>query len=436
MMKSSELQKGNLPSLADPEHLYVFKSGFYGLYDFWYIDPHHNYWKYTNAPEDHEDYDPLLGIAVKSSDQPTPETNPQFYSGEGKKRHMGVPPDVMPEPNENYDPIDLQNIWYEAYDKEGEVRYVYLDSDIRENIDMWVQYMMRVTDSNIPKLRSFAVDKFESFHAKDKIIGAVLMLMDQGLFELEPLMAATVRDCEFIDTTVKLLGRKIICDPPLLEFFQKLVTDRDPDAPLFVVENYQGEGKFGLKHMASILRYLKITPPFLLSWHASHIFSRIMNRLVNQGIEPGEIEAQAFGELRRAFGTQKDLQHLVDVHLRKHLMTGVVESAEAEVQQMDEEEEVEKSMIPLTDTDAFSTIMVFSDLMGRRKDEIEFSIWLHAQPMHEIAPEEQQEIDAQVGEKVQQVLEGDPEAEEGEEEGDEADDAGSEAPEELSGDVE
>lgn len=390
MTKSSnEIEKGLLPSLADPDHVYVFRSGFYGLYDFWYVDSFHNYWKYTNAPEDHEDYDPTLGIAVKAEDQPMPETNPQFYTADGRKRHMAVPPDVIPEENPDYNPIDSANVWFEVYEREDDRRYIYLDSDVRENIDLWVQYQMRVTDSNIPKFRSFAVEKFESAYAKDRLIGGILMLMDQGLYELEPLLEATVKDCEFIDNNVKLLGRKFVCDPKFLDFMTSLVGSRDPEAPLFVVESYRGEGRMGLKHMASVLKYLKVSPPYLLSWHASQMFSRIMGRLAHEGKDPITIEAEAFSELRRAFGTQKDLQHLVDIRLRQHLVDNYSEF-------------FGKAIIPLTYADSYSTMLIFSDLMGRKEDELEFSSWLHAQPMHTITEEEQDQIDEALANKLEE----------------------------------
>lgn len=392
MTKSSEqITKGMLPNLVDPEHVYVYRSGFYGIYDFWYIDNFHNYWKYTNAPEDHPDYEPALGVAVKA-DQPMPEDNPQFYTADGRKRHLAVPPDVMPEENPEYNPIDPANIWVEVYEREGDRRYIYLDSDIRENLDLWVQYQMRVTDSNIAKYRSFAVEKFESDYPKDRVVGAILMLMDQGLFELESLLSATVSDCQFIDQSVKLLGRKFVCDPPFLDFMTSLVAAREPEAPLFLIESYLGEGKVGLKHMASILNYLRVSPPYLLAWHASQMYSRIVSRLAHNDIHPAEIEAEAFSELRRAFSTQKDLQHLVDIRLRQHLMNNY-------------EEMFGKSIVPITDSDSFSTLLVFSDLRGRKQDELEFSTWLHAQPMHEITPEEQDEVDAGVASKLEEDAE-------------------------------
>lgn len=378
-----DLSKGNLPDLVDPGHAYVFKSGEFGLYDYWYIDQAHNYWKYTNAPEDHPDYNPDLGMPVLAKDQPTLVDNPQFFTAEGKKRSMAVPPDVMAEENEAYSPIDSRNVWIERYEREGDVRYIYLDSDVRENVDLWVQYQLRITDANIPFFRAFAMDNFNSFNPKDKVIGALLMLMDQGLYELEELTNAAVSDISFIDNTVKLLGRKFVCDPPFLDFLTSLVGDRDKAAPLFMIPSIRGEDKVGVKHLASIFKHLKVSPTYLLCWHASHIYSRVMNRLAFENVDPLEADGRALSDVKRSFATQKDMQYMIDAKLRETLLQKYGEA-------------VTKSIVPRVDTDEYSTLMVFSDLQGRRQDEIEFSTWLHAQPMHDITPEEQAVVEEEV----------------------------------------
>jgi hypothetical protein len=385
----STMNKGILPDLVDPEHSYVFKSGEFGLYDYWYIDRAHNYWKYSNAPHGTPDYDPDMGEPIMQKGQPLPAENPQFFTAEGKKRSQAVPPDLLPEENEQYNPTDSRNIWYEMYEREADRRYIYLDSDVRENVDLWVQYQLRITDANIPSLRRFAGTQFSKEHPKDRVVGAILMLMDQGLYELEDLTNATVSDIEFIDNTVKLLGRKFICDPDILDFLTSLTGPREPSAPLFAITSVQGEGPVGVKHIASILKYLKVSPAYLLAWHASHIFSRVTNRLAFEEIDEEKIEGVALSEVKRVFGTQKDLQYLVDSKLRSVLLTNYKEG-------------VAKSIVPRVDADGFSTRTVFSDLLGRHADELEFSTWLHAQPMHDISPEEQEEVEASVAAAIEE----------------------------------
>jgi hypothetical protein len=168
----------------------------------------------------------------------------------------------------------------------------------------------------------------------------------------------------------------------------------------------QGEGKLGVKHLASIFKYLRVSPAYLLSWHASHIYSRIINRLSFEDFDPDEVDGETLSELKRVFGTQKDLQYLVDPKLRDLLLENYGTT-------------IQKSIVPRIDADDYTSLTVFSDLVGRRDDEIEFSTWLHAQPMHDISPEEQAEVDAAVAASNEEAAE--------EEGGEEAEGAGTDA---------
>lgn len=387
---TGNMSKGILPDLVDPEHTYIFKTGEFGLYDYWYVDRASNYWRYSNAPEDSEYYDENLGVPVMAKDQPMPAENPQFFTFEGKKRHMAVPSDLLPEANESYSPISSRDIWYEVYERDGERRYIYLDSDIRENLDLWVQYQLRITDANIPSLRKFAVSKFNKPHIKDRVVAAVIMLMDQGLYELEELLNATVSDLEFIDNTAKLLGRKFVTDPAFQDFLTSLLAGRDPSAPLFMVPSVEGEGQLGVRYMASVLKYLKVSAAYMLSWNASYIYSKVINRLSFESVDPDKIDGHALSELKRTFGTQKDLQALIDTKLRTTLLENYTEG-------------FNKSIVPRVDADEYGTLAVFSDLIGRRDDEIDFSTWLHAMPFHDLTPEEEAAVEEAISAEMEEA---------------------------------
>ena len=395
LSSARSLNKAILPDLVDPDHTYIFKTGELGLFDYWYIDNANNYWKYTNAPEDHEDYDPNLGIPVMDRNQPTPAENPQFFTFEGSKRHMAVPEDLLADRNENYSAVDPKNVWFEVYERDGDRRYIYLDADVRENIDLWVQYQLRITDANIPNMRKFAVEKFNKPHVKDKIIAAIIMLMDQGLYELEDLVNASVADLEFIESTVKLLGRKFVTDPDFLDFLTSLKAGRDDSAPLFMVPSISGEAPLGIRHIASIFKYLKVMPTYLLVWSASYLYSKAVNRLSFELADPDEVDAMALSEVKRSFGTQKDLQHLIDTKLR----TSLLENYKAALS---------KSMIPRVESDEYATLFVISDLIGRRDDEIEFSTWLHVTPFHELTPEEEAQVEESMDTALAQAEEEQP----------------------------
>lgn len=397
-----------LPETIDASHEYVYRSGEYGIYYYWYKDRAENYWKYTNAPEDHVQFDPHAGPALMDPDQPMPHMAPEFYTPEGRKRHLAVPQGIETEVNPGYDPANDRNVWYELYrSQEGETRFVYLDTDIRENIDLYVQHQLRVADAGLTNYRQMAANLFAKVHPKDRVTGAILMLVDQAFFEVPELAEATVGDLEFTDNTIRLLGRKLVADPQFHDFMTSLVGDRDPSAPLFVVDTVHGRNKLGLHYLYSVFASLKVSPHFLLYWHASHLFSRIINRLAFQKIPVEEIEEKALGELARVFSTRDDVQHLVDYKLRTTLLDNYSEGADAgsgEAAEGSEEtkEPVGKSLdLDRMTTDAWGVSMVFSDLVEKRGDELEFSSWLHAQALHNITPDEQAVIDDALEQQAQ-----------------------------------
>ena len=414
-MTSGDINKAvGLPESIDPDHKYVFRSGEYGIFTYWYKDRAGNYWKYTNAPKEHAEYDKHAGEALMDINQPLPHTNPEFYNEEGLKRHMSVPFGMDTERNPNYDSKDARNTWYELYtSEEGEVRYIYLDTDIKENLDLWVQNQLRVLDANLAAYRKYANVLFEAQHPKDKITAAVLMLADQGLYEPEELADATVGDVEFIDQTIKFLGREFVCDLPFYDFFTSLTAGREPSDPLFELDTVHGRNSIGYNYLYAVFQSMVVSPQYLIYWHSSHMFSRILNRLALQEVSADEIEERVFTELARALTTDEDVRYLVDAKLRNTLLDNYKEAAE----------EFGKSLSRKVD-EGYGVMTVFSDLTTKRGDEIQFSDWLHAEPLHDVSPEEQEAVDAFLQakqEKDAQEAEGGeeeaPEGAEGEEEG-------------------
>ena len=383
---SEDLNKAvGLPESIDPTHTYVFRSGAYGLYQFWYKDMAGNYWRYTNAPEDSEDYDPRFGEALISPDQPMPHTSPQFFTEEGFKRHVAVPEGMKAERNEAYNPVDSANLWFEAYSNDdGLSRYVYLDADVKENLDLWVQHQLRVVDAGLTGYRKYAVALFQGDHPKDRITGALLILADQAYYRIEDLLNATVSELEFTDNTVKLLGRKFVCDVDMLDFLTSLKGERDDNDPLFYLDTVHGREALGNSYMYAVFFSLRVSSNFLMYWHATHLFSRIVNRLALSKIPAEELETKAFDELGRALSTDEDVSYLVDYKVKETLFNNYSEG-------------VEKSFT-YAEQDDYGIPVVLSDLEERRPDEMEFSKWLHAEPMHQITPEEEAAIEESLAE--------------------------------------
>ena len=376
----NELKKAfGMPS-TDSTHQYIFKSGEYGsMYQYWYRDSLGNYYRYTNAPVDTPDYDPLLGQPLMDPEQPLPEKNPEFFTPEGYKRSMAVPQGTEPIRNPEYNQKDPRNLWFEVVQSGQAPTYIYLDADVKENLDLYVQYQIRVVDSNLSKLRQYATELFGGTHTKDRLTGAIIMLVDQGFYDVEELVNATVGDVQFVDQAVILLGRKFVCDITFYDFLTSLVAHRSPQEPLFVFNTLHGQNPVGPNYLYSVFASIRVSPKFLLCWNASHLFSRIVNRMAFQQVPPEEVEARAFDELGRTLTTRDDVRHLVDYKVRVALMRNY-------------ETDAVKSLINLT-ADDFGVAVIRSDLTSLRQDEKEFSDWLHAEPMHDTSPAEEQQIE-------------------------------------------
>ena len=404
-VKKKTIEKAvGLPSDMDEEHEYVHNTGFYGIRAYWYKDKAENYWKYTNAPEDHEEHDPRLGEPMIHPDQPLPHTDPEYFTEEGFKRNQALTPELLPERNPAYDPKSATQVWFEVATSGELVRFIYRDTDVRENLDLWVQQQLRVADASLLQYRRFAYDSFNGEHPKDKITGVILMLIDQALFLPEELADATVADLEFSDRTIRIGGKKFVCDDIMFDFFTSLSQDRKPSEPLFQLQTVHGLNSIGYNYLYAVLDTLNMNPHYLIAWHANHMFSRILHRMAIDKVPAEKVEDEAYEELARVLGTGDDVRFLVDVKVKNTLLDNYSQEEEGEEnfdeasEPLDElaEEPVEKSTTREMH-DHYGVFQVSADLMERRSDELQFSIWLHAEPMHDLTPEEEDAIQEAIG---------------------------------------
>lgn len=368
-----------LPTEMDVEHEYIYKTGFHSIVDYWWRDFYGNYIRYTNAPVDSKDYNPLLGEPLVHPEQPLPTTNPEYFTEEGFKRHQAVAAGLIPRRNPEYDPFNPKELWFEVVESAGLVRYIYLDADVRENLDLWVQYQLRLADASLLQYRKYAYDLFKSKHPKDRITAVILFLIDQAYFLPEQLADLTVADITFIDNTIKLGPKKITCDPDLLDFFTSLVKDREPEDPLFVLQTIHGRNSLGYNYIYAVLSSLKMNPFYLIAWHANHIFSKVLNRMSLEGIPVEEASVKVYTEVTNAMCTADNILVFIDTKVKNTLLENY-------------EETINKGLTTI-EQDSYGVSYIYSDLVERRSDEVQFSIWLHSEPMHDISPAEQEVIE-------------------------------------------
>jgi hypothetical protein len=409
----------------DPEHVYVYCTGFGAVKKYFWKDRGGNYFLYSNAAPDSDDYKPVLGVPNIDPNQPMPQTDPEYFTEDGFKRNQAVDDGVITERNPTYDPQNARNIWFEVVHNGEMTRYIYKDSDVREQLYLWVQHQLRLADSSLTSYRHYSYDLFQSDHPKDKVTGAILLLIEQGHFMPEELVNALVSDVEYIEDTVKLLGRKIHCDTVLLDFFTSITGSREPSDPLFIIQTAHGKNPVGINYLHSVLSSIGTNHLWLFAWHANHIYSKIMHRLSAFGLSYKEADAQALMELSSAMSIRDNPEAFIDKKVRATLEANYGAAVEGE--EVDEET---KKSLSFVDQDSFGIIEVSSAQIERTTDEVQFSIWLHAEPLHDLTPEEEAAIQEAMASLLGDQQDEEDEAGESGATGD-ADDA---APQEQSGD--
>jgi hypothetical protein len=361
----------------DPNHKFAYVGSEFGpIKLYWYKDRANNYWLYSNAPEGHESFDPLMGEPFFNSEQPVPSKYPEYFSPEGLKLNRAVPSGSNFMFNESYDPSDRFNCWYGTVkDEAGGLAYVYLDSDVRENMFLFVQQQIRLVDANLSKLRKFSASLFSGNNNHDKLIGAILILIDQGFFTIEQLLSAKVNDLSIKADYIVLLGKRLVCDTTLFDFLVNLTKGRDVAAPLFVEPTYMSaEYEVPPELLYSIFAYLNVSPKFLPYAKASLVFSQIVHKNLELGVPAETVEGVSDLELSNALFAPISVRSYVNPQLRNTLISKYNKN-------------IAKSF-GITKSDSTGVLQLDSTQYKLNEQELEYSQWLHSMPLHLVSAEE------------------------------------------------
>lgn len=316
------------PRLVDPTHKYVGFSRVGPIRHYWYKDLLGNYVKYTNAPPDSPDFLEVLGPGAYYKNQPSVSDRPLLFL-DNKKLHRDLPEDAEVQNNEQYSSDDLASMWY-AVDLTSGAKF-WLDSDVKENIALGIPYRLRASIANLPALRSFTQELFGSDASRDSVLALLLVLVDQGGFQLDELLDASVSDASILgNDTAVILGRPVSLDRSCVNVLSLLV-DEDENMPLFRDESFKGVDKLSRELVYRTFDYFNIDPIMLYAWNVNKVFSASCSRLsASSGYvtEPGmlaKIPMLAEIETSRYFGRPKEvISRYVDVPLREMLISNMV----------------------------------------------------------------------------------------------------------------
>lgn len=357
---------------ADPTHQYAFRSAEFGsFYQYWFKDLAGNYYRYTNAPQDSPDYNPILGTAVMDPAQPLPEVNPNFFTASGLKRFNAVPVGMEPEQNPLYDPPNLAESWFEKVTQEdGSEVFIYLDADVKENPLLYTQAQLRVVNANIIQFREKAVKLFSGDHLRDKLTGVALFLLDQGMFSPRELASLLVSDVSFVDQTLVINGRLFVPDETLYDLFTSLVLGRDPSEPLLVHSTKFGDMPLGEVYLNSVCYALHVSPKHLFAWHCSNLYYRIFARIGFSQLPVIEAEASVGEEIRSLLQAQTNPLSYVDFRLRRTVTSNYGNM-------------ISKATVEQTGEESLGALIIRSDLEDLRTSEQSLSSWLKKTPLHD-----------------------------------------------------
>lgn len=370
----TKLRPSPLRGLTDPNHTYVFRSDEFGSFSYWYKDRAGNYWRYTNAPEQSSDFDALNGPPVLDTTQVTPASDPSFYTASGVKLNQAVPDRAEMLPNDAYDAYSRTSCWVGAFfdTKTESVRYVYSDADTKENPYLYVQQLIRTTDSRIKPFRTTVADMLESVDTKDRVIGMALMLCDQAFFTPDQVCSLSAGDVVVSDNSFVIGGRKIVADEPTSSLLRSLVLSQAPEDPLFQTTTSQGPLALGVGVLSAYFTYLKLSPKGLLLWHVSNAYSKLFNMYAPVGLPFMDLDLQTLERVRLAVGSDDSIEAWVLPQLREYLQKAY-------------RPQIAKGL-SVSQQDDFGVPVLRSDLRTYNGDELEFSMWLRRAPMHYIDP--------------------------------------------------
>lgn len=296
--------------LVDPTHTYIGYTRTGPIKTFWYKDLSENYVKYTNAPDGHKDFDESLGVAVYVKNQPSIEDRPRLYLN-GKKLHREIQEGAGVSLNDAYDPLEYHLVWY-AILLDG--TFIYLDSDVRENLFLHVPYRFRTTLANSVKLRELYAQLLTTENSRDHILGLLLALVDQGHFSVDELLGAKVKDAKIVGDTAVILKRKVRLDKACTAALSVLL-DEEPGQPLFRDETLNGVEAMSREVVYRTFEFVGVDPSYLFMWHATRIFSLAANRVSAMTKKPANVTAIADAEVSAYFG-RKDAINYVDNMVR------------------------------------------------------------------------------------------------------------------------
>lgn len=378
---------------VDPSHTYSHKEGDDHNPKFYYVDQFGNYVRYTNGPDGHPDTHAHLGDAQPHMSEPSFESNPEYYTPEGKKLTR-CPECEDIEWNPKYNPHDPKNMWAGRWiDPEtGEHRYTYIDSDVRNFPQLRLHQTNAVVDTRLPEMRETIKEMFSSDKLKDQITAIMLALLDQGKFRAVELAMLTPADVHIRGNIITLGKRQFVAGPQILNALETLVNHKAPQEPLFSipVQNVDGETdpmlsrRIGPNYISSVLDYMGLSLLGLQTYHATLRYFRTVQTYLTVHQTGWEIAHRAgviaaLVEWGHDLSTEMNVQEVINVAQAVLIDPVIVAFLQQQAQEQQLDQPASAQLPPIMRTTPYVAV----EIAGKTQEEQEFSQWLHSAPVHD-----------------------------------------------------
>lgn len=384
-----------------PAHQYSHREGEEDRPRFYYQDDGGNLYRYTNAPTGHSDHSNMYGDPQVHESEPQFETNPEYFTPDGKKLNRCPECDAAEiEWNERYNRYDPQNMWAGRWmdASSGDYRYTYLDSDIRKFPRFRIHQQNAIVDVQIPSLREYIVQLFDSTKLKDQFTAVCLALLDQGRIRATELAVLTPDDVRFDGNLVYLGNRRIYAGPKLLSALEIMKRNKAGDEPLFAIPLQDAEGKLdqslqrrvGPNYLQAVLDQLGISLLGLQTYHSTLRFCQEVKRAIERYQAPWD-QAVQHGLLSAALEWGHDFTQEMDAsRVMQLVQAALIDPLIIDSLKRSAEESGMLTEMPVMEPPpAYIPIPAVSlELTTRTREEEEFSQWIHSVAIHEYANEQ------------------------------------------------
>lgn len=232
--------------------------------------------------------DMLKAVSNRYRSIPEVNTNPEYFNPEGKLLFRAPPDNVNVMWNTGYNKDNPRNMWAGKWfnpNTSGD-EYTYLSEDIEGNEKLSLHTSLLHFSAKIKELRKEIQRLIGSSSVKDRTTGLILLMLDQGRYDLEYLLSLLPQEVEPVEPLTKLGYKTLYLDARTIDLLVEILGRAIPEVPIFhlPVKNDSDYRFIGVEYISKVLESLGVSYRDLRLYVINKAFYLKLNRLLKQGL--------------------------------------------------------------------------------------------------------------------------------------------------------